>query len=579
MKWRKLQYRLEDWWDDWGDVLLDTLKSMGRLILVLLILFAIWMGFNQLMKPELQRAERWCEADEPAQALATLDSVPPQWWWHPERRARYGLLRSKALDKSYTDVRDDSLLRLAVNYYHIFGPDRYAMESLYYTGRTHQNAGRIPEAYAYFTLADRLADSLGEYHMGGLIARSISEVHNFMKDFPAQLYYAEKAYDYFYRAGSSYHADYMHYDLGKSLYLNNKYPESMTHYKKFIDVCIKNNDLYSIRAAYIGLASVELSQGEYKEAKYHFEQAHEVYHCPQNVEWLVQYASSCAGVGEIDKALYYIGKADEIAERGVEYAAILLRNNDINAFRICSLEGKSTVGHRLRSEESLLRYIYEVPIVADSLKHFVVKSRSLSHKLERKNDLICFILIIVILTSLALSGLFMWRKSQYKRAIENYMTQLMTVRNNLLEKESELKELGSMVSSQFKERFDSINHLSEIYYLHQNSAKEKDKIYQEVQKAIRQLGEESYVLKNLEPLINARCNRILERMREQLPDFRGHDFQLYTYLCCGFSYQAISLFLQTSSSILYSRVSRMRERIRKSGVPDCEEFERMIPRK
>lgn len=567
MNWRKLQYRLEDWWDDWGDVLLDTLKSMGRLILVLLILFAIWMGFNQLMKPELQRAERWCEADEPAQALATLDSVPPQWWWHPERRARYGLLRSKALDKSYTDVRDDSLLRLAVNYYHIFGPDRYAMESLYYTGRTHQNAGRIPEAYAYFTLADRLADSLGEYHMGGLIARSISEVHAFTNNPSEELRYAEKAFDCFSRAGSTHHAEYMYFDLASALHKNDKHREAVEHYEKFIVAAQGRSDTLSLAWSQLLQAGVHLPRNEFSRAKVLLENVRRLSDYDNTVIWYTDYAIVCAHEGKIDSALYYIGKADCKAQSGMDYLRVSLRHLDV--LRQYTHHKDRLPMTNLASYDSLKNIVLDHELVSYYNNISQNEIQTLSSYLKNRTRVSLILLFVILLLVAIFLIVDILQNKNRNVEIERNITQVILLQEQLTSLQS---EMGSRVLRLFREHFEQIDRLGSRYFDSMGSKNEKERIYKRVQLELEEIGSPIYVEKSLEPIINECMNNLMLRVRKRMPKLHQNDLQLLTYLLLGFSSPTISVLLQIRLEATYMRISRLKNKLSLSNTREAEEI-------
>ena len=64
----------------------------------------------------LDRAET-CMAERPDSSLYLLRTLDKRHISGSLRKARYALLYSQALDKNYIDVDNDSLIRVAVDYY------------------------------------------------------------------------------------------------------------------------------------------------------------------------------------------------------------------------------------------------------------------------------------------------------------------------------------------------------------------------------------------------------------------------------------------------------------------------------
>ena len=83
---------------------------------------------NQLLDVESYIMER------PDSALAVLESMDRSLLVTQADRAHHALLNAMALDKSFIDVSDDSLARVAVDYYSKRGDRKYSARALYYLG-------------------------------------------------------------------------------------------------------------------------------------------------------------------------------------------------------------------------------------------------------------------------------------------------------------------------------------------------------------------------------------------------------------------------------------------------------------
>ena len=98
----------------------------------------------------------------PDSALTTIRSV--KWYsvLKPERRARYGLIHSIALDKNYIDVTSDSLIRFSTRYYDYKGSPEQRMRAYYYLGRVQENNREYLPAILSLLDAAQYADAVDD---------------------------------------------------------------------------------------------------------------------------------------------------------------------------------------------------------------------------------------------------------------------------------------------------------------------------------------------------------------------------------------------------------------------------------
>ena len=84
--------------------------------------------------------------DHPAEALSSLDSIDHTKIRSPRLRARYALLHSIALDKNYIDLKSDSVISPAVQWYSRHGNPYDKARTYYYKGRVEYNSGNFSAA-------------------------------------------------------------------------------------------------------------------------------------------------------------------------------------------------------------------------------------------------------------------------------------------------------------------------------------------------------------------------------------------------------------------------------------------------
>ena len=122
-------------------------------ILSALVLLAACAGAE--IKTSLDNAECLMEVS-PAEALDTLESIDREALTTRQLRARHALLYSMALDKNYIDLKNDSIIAPAVEYYSRHGDADIRFRTHYYHARIFENAGDYDNALLAVSKAEAL---------------------------------------------------------------------------------------------------------------------------------------------------------------------------------------------------------------------------------------------------------------------------------------------------------------------------------------------------------------------------------------------------------------------------------------
>ena len=142
-----------------------------RMRLLLLIITAITIvSCNDARKSEtfrvLEDVDSYIEA-RPDSALAVLEGIDVEDLGSREKKAKYALLMSMALDKNYIDRTDFEVLQPAIDYYEDQGSATDKLRTFYYQGRIYQNGGDDEMAMECFVRAveegDGAEDCTGDY--------------------------------------------------------------------------------------------------------------------------------------------------------------------------------------------------------------------------------------------------------------------------------------------------------------------------------------------------------------------------------------------------------------------------------
>lgn len=150
----------------------------------------------------------------PDSALTTIMSVDRRQLRTPKDRARHALIYSQALDKNYIDVANDSLTRIAVNYYDRYGPARERITAKFYHGRVLRNSGEYIKAMLAFLDAEQDIETTGDNYIAGLIYTQMGDIYKHYCDYTKSFEAYSKSRDHYEKAGLIQHRNYALLDMG-----------------------------------------------------------------------------------------------------------------------------------------------------------------------------------------------------------------------------------------------------------------------------------------------------------------------------------------------------------------------------
>ena len=142
-----------------------------------------------------------CLSEHPDSALSVLDSLSTADIQGREANAKFALLYSMALDKSYIDATDDSLINIAVDWYRKHGTADERLKSYYYQGRVYQNAGDNEAAMESFVRAE--ASESEDNMSNGLLYKAMSGIYIQIFDFVKAELYNDRAKECYLLAGDT----------------------------------------------------------------------------------------------------------------------------------------------------------------------------------------------------------------------------------------------------------------------------------------------------------------------------------------------------------------------------------------
>lgn len=554
-----------------------------RTVIYTLLLATLCMGCgNTLSMRELEHLEARMN-DAPDSVLAVLTAADmPRWG---ERRALYALLTVQAQDKSYIDVADDSLIRVATRYYDRKGLPLRRLQAFYYHGRVCTNASLRHEAMAAYTRAKEFVDEVDAPYSVGLLYLQMGVLYGNDYDYLEALFNMQEALTCFEIANKERLQYIVKRNLGQ-LYLDmENAPRAKSLLKEVLEWGEVQGDSYLIKSTlsplirlYDATKNVEALDSVFKKYSIEF--------LSKNSTTYTIIAHYYALKGDGMAAEKALCQAWEISSTPADTAKLLHKSYQVN-----KALGRTDVAlndhERLfELQDSIVRITLQQPLIAFQRDHYETRLKVEELRNQQQRYLMRGAAVIALMVAVAL-GIYVRRFLRNKnRQLIEQIELADELRLTIYNKEQALEEVHHELSAQrltydtklhimnqqisqlFKARYQLLDELSKTYYEGTANKSEKDKVYKKVLTEIERLSvDEEFA--QLEDIINEYCDNVMACIRVELPKmFSKIDYHL---LCCfyiGFSGKTISVFTGLEANQIPVYKQRLRSKISKSNAPN-----------
>ena len=560
-----------------------------RLLTYSLLLSTLLMGCGERIgMHRLEQLEsRVSDAPDSVLAVLTLADMP-RWG---EARALYALLTVQAQDKSYIDVADDSLIRVATDYYDHRGTPLRRLQAFYYHGRVYANAGHRHEAMAAYSRAKDFVPQVNAPYPVGLLYFQLGVLYGNDYDYLQGLAYMKEALKY-YELGGLERLQYVTKRNMGQIYLsmeNTKQAEPL--FKEVLawgEVREDTNIIYNTLSSLLRLydATRDTVALESLLDKY-------------SIETVLQNATVCAIIahhharkGEAADAEAALSRAWEVAATAQDTA--MLWHKSYQAYSALDLPYEALHSHEklLAHQDSVVRITLQQPLIASQLNHY--QSRLQIEELRNLNYR--YLLGISALTVLIVAAvLYVFYRERFRKKseqVKHYMNAANQLRVALYDKEEELLRvtdtlhrhvtdadtMKQRVALLFKERYSLLDNLCTTYYENPQDNLRRKEIFERVSAIINSFSTDAEYTK-LESIVNECRQGVIARLRQEFPKFKESDFRLLCYFCAGLSMQTICVITQKEADKLWVYKGRLIARIAKSDAPSKEIILSQIPQR
>lgn len=542
---------------------------MNRMMLYFFFVFVCWGCHEPVgVSESLQYAEILMQ-EKADSALYVLEQIDVNKIHRKRDCAKYALLYSQALDKNYIDIANDSLIRYAVDYYQNHGTVEDKFLTNYYLGRILYNAGEYIQAMLSYMDAETYLEKLNDNYYAGLLYAQIGNIYSKHYDNPSCLEARQKSYDYYAKTDLTSHKNYALLDLAIAYNNLKEYDKSEVILHEVIGKAEKYSDAFLLGESLTSLALQYVDCNKRKEAKKLFLEIEQIAHKPMSSGALDRLAYLYAIEGKIDSANLHIERAFYAATNKIDSANVCYSVFQISKQQKNYQKALENLEINIQAQDSIFRATLHQSVIAAQRDFFQNRSDFAFYKLKTRTQMAAMAIVFLILIAVSVT-MYLRRQLQLKNMeISKYMNIASDIEHTLQLHDIKMSKL---VQQLFKDKFELLDHLGSTYYERQNTPAEQEAIYNEVKKAIQDLGENPQTKSELERIVNACKQNIIQKFREQFPKTKETDVDLLCYLSAGFSYRAISIFTQEKIENIYNRKSRLKSRIADSEAIDKDLF-------
>ncbi len=548
----------------------------ARTILSRLLLFAVLLLVGCVSPKNRARIDRAVTMIDsmPAEALAALDSIRFRWYFgrlfYRDYRARYALIYTAAQDKNYIDIASDSLLRIAVDYYSRgHGTPLERMQTNYYLARIRYNAGDKLQAMERLMAGapEVEAASAENPYAAGLFYAFQGILHCDYFDFPNALHAYEESLRYFTAAGHQQQMWRMQLHIASVYSSLNRAAEAEAMLLPIMAELREAGEPLLLQECVNTLIQTYRNWNKYEQLQKLVDEGY-IAMLPTSVYTLETLATLAAASGDRIRAEQLIDEAEQMAHSAADHAHVYYAK-----YRMHYLFGEykeALEQYRIiyGIQDTLSLRLFHQPLAIGQRDYYqkevkVVVRRSRIHRI--------YYALSFVVAAWVVWRLFVWWRrrvaARHDAEIGHYVEEMQLIKHRA---DSTAIEMQQQIVRLFSEQFSLIDQLSTIYYETHSLKRDKEAIYNKVQKEIAHWSNQKKNARELEQIVDRYKEGVMARVREEMPDFSELDYQILCYSYAGFSTKAISIFLGTTVSTIDTRRHRLRTKITEQKPPSMQ---------
>ncbi|MBR5256287.1 MAG: hypothetical protein IKV62_05885 [Bacteroidales bacterium] len=555
-----------------------------RLKVFPIILLIISSCVSIRTKEALDRAESLM-TEAPDSALAIVHAIDRDNLKTHALQARHALLLTMAQDKCIIDVKDDSTIRLAYNYYHKYGSSLDRLLSSYYLGLVQQNNGNDIGAVIALREAEPLAETLGEYRWQSLCDQHLCAVYSRNYDRLSAMTYAKKSLEAAEKAGEPLMAGYCQLDIAAQYLAQSQNDQAEVLFRQLLIEYEDNGPLYSYAARMLAKLYLFKKEPEYEKADSLYSAFIKKGAIPLSGKDYVYLGLIAEHKGERDKADQYCLLSEQMMKTQSDSLTYHITRTNLFELRGDSGGAYSSYEKAMTIQDRIVSAQLEQSISHGMEGYFLNQAEQ---EKERGRNRLHF----AILAGALLVGIIAWltvRLHRAKRETLEKMAQIHDFSRDLENLQSKNTASRSLLNHYVKDKIQSLNSLADAYfswdsdYVRQKERRIGDRTKEELvetfQKQLETFRKDTEFYSALENGLNMSYDNIMVRAREELKREKKVDFDLVNLYFAGFPAKSICFLKNMTEASVRMRKSRLK--LFFASLPDHrgDEFVKILERK
>lgn len=555
------------------------------------LLCTVFSCVNHHINAVLDDIEKYIQ-ERPDSALVILESIPRESLGSRELQAHHSLLYAAALDKNYIDTTDVNVVMPAVEYYRKHGTADERLKSYFYLGRIQENSGDFNAAAVSFSIGERYTPEASDIQMQGLLYMAFADIYNKTRNRVKEEEYVIKGIKAFEEVGDVKHCNLSSGRLAIIYYSGQDWNKADSLFKIGIEQAKEDTVAMSVFLSnYARMKVVQPDQDPLGAIdllrKLSFSYKHPLSLTDYGV-WA--YAASLVGdertCSQIESQLE---RLDESHRNTILYWLYRIEQNRGNYEKALEYNIESNAQNSMLIDSLLSDSIGQTLQNYYSTEDINLKRET--HILKLQLTLValglCFIFFIVL-------GYLKYKKDKREKEVDRLLKigeesnkllmqvneelqgQVSSLLQNTGKLENTLEELRKAYVATYKDKFSAIGELCNAYMDSSKRTDKNDFIARRVENLIAYISDDDKLHMRFENQINKDLNNIIKHIKADLGDIDKKDSRFICYCIVGFEPEMIGSILGLSISNVYTKKSRLKERIRGLDSPYKEEYLRML---
>jgi tetratricopeptide (TPR) repeat protein len=512
--------------------------------------------------PERSRLEH-IEAiidEHPDSAMALLDSVDTAALRSDRDRALYDLLYNLALYKSFNDSLNEESLKFSSNHFTDNKEYSRAAKSYYLLGNLYEARKNFGQSAVSQTKGIEMARKAKDNYALGLCEMSLWAVYGKIYDTNRQIIAAKSAQDAFDKCSRNDWKIYATLNLATAFNNNGNYDSAIIIANEIINDPVNWKDSILIGSAYetIALSAMDINDSlsitSYAKAlRYNgFSLSSGA---NENIGVLLSSINQNI-ISESDRYILneYLSKIDHtpfavLAKMGKYREAY----NALNKYRI--------------EQDSFIRKMM-TRSVDSSVEEYHLQNASLLRSELKASRILWITSAGVSLFILLFICIFTYRISKKRKKERNALiTEAEALTNSLKIQTEQNYLLTQSIKELLSSKLIIVERLCESY--DENDGKRTAK---EIKAFIKDVFLNKNTIENIVKTINRHTDNLIKKFYLCYPKLKEDEYRLYIFSVAGLSASALSLIFDESKEVIYNRKSRLKAKIKNSGLSECEIF-------